>query len=211
MIDSSKIKVDLCLQIATSLEDVATRLKKIESSVRGQNSVSFGGSAGSNQGSFRRKSSISRLAKSRNQSLAPLASPSPDFEEVVINSEPNNGMSDSDSDGFEETTVKIKRDDTVNPFWIEDRDLKNGKRNFLSGHETQFWKDLIVKYLAPLDKDKEKEQKQARELITLRNQMVFSFFMLNALFVLIVFMLQQEKSTIFIKWPIGKLDLMIFQ
>ena len=60
---------------------------------------------------------------------------------------------------------KIKRDDLVNPFWIEDPDLKNGKRDFLSGHETQFWKDLIAKYLMPLIKDEEKEKKQARELI----------------------------------------------
>ena len=91
----------------------------------------------------------------------------------------------------------------VNPYWIEDRDLKNGKRDFLSGHETQFWKDLIEKYLAPLEKNEEKEKKNAADLITLRNQMVFSFFMLNALFVLIVFMLQQEKDMIFMRWPIG--------
>ena len=60
---------------------------------------------------------------------------------------------------------KIKRDDLVNPYWIEDPDLKNGKRDFLSGHETQFWKDLIAKYLEPLIKNEEKEKKQARELI----------------------------------------------
>jgi chitin synthase len=33
--------------------------------------------------------------------------------------------------------------------------------------------------------------------------MVFSFFMLNAVFVLVVFMLQQEKDLIFIRWPLG--------
>ena len=98
--------------------------------------------------------------------------------------------------------MKIERDDTVNPYWIEDRDLLNGKRDFLSGHEDKFWKDLIFKYLAPLDKNEEKEKKNARELATLRTQSVFSMFMLNALFVLIVFMLQQEKETIFIEWPI---------
>ena len=98
--------------------------------------------------------------------------------------------------------MKIERDDAVNPYWIEDRDLLNGKRDFLSGHEDKFWKDLIFKYLAPLDKNEEKEKKNARELATLRTQSVFSMFMLNALFVLIVFMLQQEKETIFIEWPI---------
>ena len=61
---------------------------------------------------------------------------------------------------------------------------------------------MIEKYLLPLDKDVEREKKQKAELIALRNQMVFSFFMLNALFVLVVFMLQQEKDSIFIRWPI---------
>ena len=44
----------------------------------------------------------------------------------------------------------------------------NGKRDFLSGHEDKFWKDLIEKYLTPLDKDEKKEKKNAQDLITLR-------------------------------------------
>lgn len=67
----------------------------------------------------------------------------------------------------------------------------------------QFWKDLIEKYLEPLIKDSEKEKRQAAELKTLRNQMVFSFFMLNAIFVLVVFLLQQNKELLFIRWPFG--------
>lgn len=110
---------------------------------------------------------------------------------------------DDDDSEEEEYRVKIQRNDEVNPFWIDDRDLRNGKTSFLSGDETNFWKELIEKYLRPIDKDKEKEKKQANELLALRNQMVFSFFMLNAIFVLVVFMLQQEKSMIFIRWPLG--------
>ena len=72
----------------------------------------------------------------------------------------------------------------------------------MSGVEIQFWKDVIEKYLEPLYSDKKKEKKQADDLITLRNQMVFSFFMLNAIFVLVVFMLQQQKQLIFIRWPL---------
>ena len=92
----------------------------------------------------------------------------------------------------------------MNPYWIEDRDLLNGKRDFLSGHEDKFWKDLIEKYLAPLEKDEKKEKKNAQDLITLRNKSVFSVFMLNALFVLVVFMLQTEKDMIGIEWPLEK-------
>ena len=80
--------------------------------------------------------------------------------------------------------------------------MLNGKRDFLSGHEDKFWKDLIEKYLAPLEKDEKKEKKNAADLITLRNKSVFSVFMLNALFVLVVFMLQTEKDMIGIEWPL---------
>ena len=56
--------------------------------------------------------------------------------------------------------------------------------------QVQFWKDLIEKYLEPLLKNVEKEKQQAAGLIELRNQMVFSFFMLNAIFVIVVYLLQ---------------------
>ena len=90
----------------------------------------------------------------------------------------------------------------MNPYWIEDRDLLNGKRDFLSGHENKFWEGLIEKYLEPLAKDEKKEKKNAAELVTLRNKSVFSIFMLNALFVLVVFLLQKEKESIFLEWPL---------
>lgn len=49
-------------------------------------------------------------------------------------------------------------------------------------------------------------QTQARiaaQLKELRNSSVFGFFMINALFVLIVFLLQLNKDNIHIKWPLG--------
>ena len=52
-----------------------------------------------------------------------------------------------------------ERDDLINPFWIEDRDLGRGEVDYLSGAEIQFWKDLIEKYLHPLDDDKVKKVK----------------------------------------------------
>ena len=52
-----------------------------------------------------------------------------------------------------------ERDDLINPFWIEDRDLGRGEVDYLSGAEIQFWKDLIEKYLHPLDADKDKQVK----------------------------------------------------
>lgn len=41
------------------------------------------------------------------------------------------------------------------------------------------------------------------DLKELRNIAVFSFTMMNAIFVLIVFLLQLNKDTIHINWPLG--------
>lgn len=43
----------------------------------------------------------------------------------------------------------------------------------------------------------------AKDLIELRNKSVFAFFMFNALFVLIVFLMQLNKDKIHINWPFG--------
>lgn len=43
----------------------------------------------------------------------------------------------------------------------------------------------------------------ATDLKELRNSSVFAFFMINALFVLIVFLLQLNKDAIHVKWPLG--------
>lgn len=42
----------------------------------------------------------------------------------------------------------------MDPFWIEDRDLKRGEVDFISTTEMQFWKELLAKYLYPIDDDK---------------------------------------------------------
>lgn len=43
----------------------------------------------------------------------------------------------------------------------------------------------------------------AADLIELRNKSVFAFFMFNALFVLIVFLLQLNKDQLHVVWPLG--------
>merc|ERR1712038_1191681 len=98
---------------------------------------------------------------------------------------------------------KEERDDLINPFWIEDRDLGRGEVDHLSGVEIQFWKDLIDKYLSPIDADKKREAQILAGLTELRNKAVFYFAMFNALFVLIVFMLTLHKDTLHIDWPFG--------
>ena len=52
---------------------------------------------------------------------------------------------------------KTERDELINPYWIEDKDLKRGEVDYLSGPEIQFWKDLLDKYLYPIDENKEQQ------------------------------------------------------
>jgi chitin synthase len=59
---------------------------------------------------------------------------------------------ESDSEGS--TVPRDERDFLTNPYWIEDPELKKGEVDFLSSAEIQFWKDLIDKYLYPIDQDK---------------------------------------------------------
>ncbi|KAA0193149.1 hypothetical protein HAZT_HAZT001339 [Hyalella azteca] len=69
--------------------------------------------------------------------------------------------------------------------------------------EIQFWKDLIAKYLFPLNKNAEEQKRIQLQLKELRNISVFSFCMMNAIFVIIVFLLQLNKDKIHITWPLG--------
>ena len=68
-----------------------------------------------------------------------------------------------DSDDDEESEIhREPRDTLINPFWIEDKMLSRGEVDYLGGLEIQFWKDLIEKYLHPLDADKAREVKMNR-------------------------------------------------
>ncbi|XP_059060463.1 chitin synthase chs-2 isoform X1 [Achroia grisella] len=110
--------------------------------------------------------------------------------------------SDSETDTLS-TVPRERRDDLINPYWIEDPELKKGEVDFLTPAELQFWKDLIDKYLYPIDANKEEQARITKDLKELRDSSVFSFFMINALFVLIVFLLQLNKDNIHFKWPFG--------
>lgn len=70
---------------------------------------------------------------------------------------PEEGSDESENESESETSSTIprnKRDDLINPYWIEDPELRKGEVEFLSSNEIQFWKDLLDKYLYPIDEDK---------------------------------------------------------
>lgn len=67
---------------------------------------------------------------------------------------------DDSSDNSSETmslTPQIKRDDLLNPYWIDDPDMAKGEVDFLSTTETQFWKDMLDQYLYPIDENKDEQ------------------------------------------------------
>lgn len=78
---------------------------------------------------------------------------------------------------------KQKRDDLVDPYWIEDRDLKRGEVDFISTTEMQFWRDLLAKYLYPIDDDKN-ERVSVAGVCLLRTMQLLRF--LNHIFILIL-------------------------
>jgi chitin synthase len=96
-----------------------------------------------------------------------------------------------------------KRDDMKNPKWIEEEDLGDGPKKALPEKELHFWHDLIEKYLKPLDKDPAKEKQVAAGLVELKNQMVFSFLMINSIWVITIFLMQENKDILYVEWPWG--------
>ncbi|XP_011301044.1 uncharacterized protein kkv isoform X1 [Fopius arisanus] len=109
--------------------------------------------------------------------------------------------SDSDESSEQED---IRRDENLSrPYWLTDEGLKKGEVDVLSMQEESFWKDLLAQYLYPIDEDKAEKARIANDLKDLRDKSVFAFFMLNALFVLIVFLLQLNKDLLHVKWPFG--------
>lgn len=176
--DSSGEREQL-MRIADSLDKLTTRLDHIEDVV----------APNAHGGKSRRKSS--RMS-AREFGVGANASESADTMDL-----------ESEDSKSQSSGIHDDRDDLINPLWIEERELGRGEVDHLSGVEITFWKDLIEKYLYPIDADSQREAQIKSGLTDLRNKAVFFFSVFNALFVLIVFMLTLHKDTLHIDWPFG--------
>lgn len=89
-------------------------------------------------------------------------------------------------------------------WWMDEGDrIKKCETGTLPEDEKTFWKELVEKYLKPdvlSDASKEKQQIK-KDLEDLRDKSVAAFFMINALFVLVVFLLTLKKDILHINWP----------
>ncbi|GAB6025457.1 hypothetical protein CHUAL_011200 [Chamberlinius hualienensis] len=176
-----KNQVEL-MAIQGSLKDVTSKLALIEKSV----DYALPG--------FRRRSTRGRsLRGNKLESLN-----EEENEDVFENDEEGSIKTESSAP----TEAQNKRNPIINPLWIEDNELV-GPVDYLSKEENLFWKNLIEKYLYPIDEDPEEKARIVIELKELRNKVVFAFFMLNAIFIVIVLLLQINKDILYINWPLG--------
>ena len=121
-----------------------------------------------------------------------------------IEEEADNGDQSSSYDGYSDDSdmfVEEERDELINPRWIEDVNLKSGGVQYLPMREIEFWQRCIAKYLHPINPDKAQEAKIITDLKSLRNNIAFAFFMMNAFWMVIIFMLQRVKDRISITAP----------
>ncbi|XP_053386095.1 chitin synthase chs-2-like isoform X2 [Mercenaria mercenaria] len=88
----------------------------------------------------------------------------------------------------------VSHEDENTPKWLDDEDLGKGRTRYIGNDEKAFWKDLIKKYLLPLEKNEAQQKKVQQDLIELRNKMSLMFFMLNGLFIVIIFTLQYTNA-----------------
>jgi hypothetical protein len=84
------------------------------------------------------------------------------------------------------------RDRLHDPYWMkEDEEIRYLRTDRISADETQFWEELIDEYLRPIDANKTKEKEIQAQLIELRNKVCLIFILINSLFIIVVFSLQQ--------------------
>ena len=99
----------------------------------------------------------------------------------------------------EENTRVLFEEDADNPAWINKWEGDKYIDDLDIG-EVQFWHQLIKKYLKPIKKDAKFEKKMGAELIELRNNVSFAYWLINGLWILFNFQIQStdelSKTTI---------------
>lgn len=81
----------------------------------------------------------------------------------AIGEDPAENEDASDTDTVTSQNSEGNRDGSnflTRPYWLNDEGLKKGEVDVLSLQEEQFWKDLLEKYLYPIDEDKTEKVKK---------------------------------------------------
>lgn len=67
-------------------------------------------------------------------------------------------VNDDESDAMTQVSATSSQDQSsflISPYWLQDERIRKGEVDFLSNAEEEFWKDLIGKYLRPIEGDDE--------------------------------------------------------
>ena len=98
-----------------------------------------------------------------------------------------------------EVTEVVKQE--LKPKCTENKDTEKVQHLRLDAKENLFWEEIIRVYLMPEKKKTEEEASDVQQkLLELRNQMVFSFLMINSIWIVTMFLMQQYKDVLGIKW-----------
>ena len=74
-------------------------------------------------------------------------------------------------------------------------EIQNFKKDRpLTSDEVTFWRELIETYLKPLEGNEQNQKQTQEQLIELRNKVCLIFILINSLFIIVVFSLQQVTS-----------------
>lgn len=127
--------------------------------------------------------------------------PPPKSPQIASNASPRLPLGRTES-----YPIWLRNEDPENPGWLTSVACGEGPIKRMSERERIFWKQLIKKYLFPINEDKVHQEKVAADLKNLRNNVVFGFFMTSALWIALTMQLQllqdEFKDTIlFIKIP----------
>ena len=71
--------------------------------------------------------------------------------------------------------------------------------DYLSGGEINFWKEMIKKYLVPLEMSDKEKRDQKHGLEEYRDGLVFGMVMFNVLYITAITILQTQAS-VFLPW-----------
>ncbi|KAG5866369.1 hypothetical protein JTB14_021882 [Gonioctena quinquepunctata] len=114
-----------------------------------------------------------------------------------VNQKPN------EEDEYDEDNDSIitPSDDVPENIWFYEGELEKSSVEYLDRKEEQFWEKFISKYLEPID-DSDKKDEVAKDLKDLRDKTVITFFMINSIFVLVIFLLNLQQDLIHLNWPI---------
>ena len=119
---------------------------------------------------------------SQTSNIKPITSPIP-----IIVTDDSYSLNNTETTAMSSVLNK-SRNNMINPYWSELPWLgKESVIGFLHTEEVTFWQQILSKYLAPLDKDTGEEHRIQDDLIALRNNAGFAFFMLNAIWIILQF------------------------